>query len=74
MASSVDPDQTPQNAASDLVYTVCSGLTVPILRVITVKYVGAKALRLTRLVFWICDIGLCQYVNCLNPYDTHLAN
>ena len=36
MVNSVDPDQTLHSAASDLVYTVCSGLSVPIFRVIMV--------------------------------------
>ena len=36
MANSVDPDQTPRSAASDLGLTVCKGLSFPILRVITV--------------------------------------
>ena len=34
MAKSVDPDQTPHYAVFDLVYTVCKGLSVQILRVI----------------------------------------
>ena len=33
MANNVDPDQTPLSEASVLVYTVCSGLSVRLLRV-----------------------------------------
>ena len=36
MANSVKPDQMLQNVVSDLVYTVCSGLSDPAFRVITV--------------------------------------
>ena len=36
MTNSVDPDQTQRTAASDIVYTVWKGLSVPFLRVITV--------------------------------------
>ena len=34
MANSVDPDQTSHSVAADVVFTVCKGLSVPILRVI----------------------------------------
>ena len=37
MAYSVDPDQMLHSESLILVYTVCSGLSVPILRVITVQ-------------------------------------
>ena len=36
MANSVDPDQTPRSAASDLSLHCLQGLSVPVLRVITV--------------------------------------
>ena len=36
MANRVDPDQKLRSAASNLGYTVCKGLSVPILRVITI--------------------------------------
>ena len=39
MANSVDPDQMPHSAASDLVYTVCSDLSEPILRVNKTVYI-----------------------------------
>ena len=36
MANSVDPDQMQNSACLIWVYTVCKGLSVPVLRVITV--------------------------------------
>ena len=61
MANSVDPDQTPQNAGwvansvdpdqmpHTAIYTVCSGLSVPILRVIMVT--------LSKLFYLLSDKG-----------------
>ena len=40
IANSVDPDQTALEELSDLVCTVCLGLSVPILRIITQRCYG----------------------------------
>ena len=41
MANSVDPDQTPNSAASDLDLPVCSDLFVPMYRVVTIECVSS---------------------------------
>ena len=70
MTNSADFGQTPSSAASDLVYTVCSGLFVPIFRVIAV-------------IFWIILHHINIVLNCLllildkakgHPMDRILAN
>ena len=52
MANSVDHDQIMHSAASDVaVNTVCAGLSVPILRVITISSVPLTVLQ-ECVLFW----------------------
>ena len=46
-----------QSAASDLVYTVCSGLSVPILMVITVEFIFRPICQL------VAQSGACPIVD-----------